>query len=64
MMLIEYLAGWLLARFGVSDRGASLVEYVLLLSLIALVCLAALSYLGGSNGGSLNRSSNSIVTAG
>ena len=64
MVLSEYLMTWLLARFGVTDRGASLVEYVLLLSLIALVCLAALSFLGGANGGSLNRSGNSIVNAG
>ena len=63
-MLFEYLTSWLQARLGVSDRGASLVEYVLLLSLIALVCLAALSYFGGSNQQGINRSSNSIVNAG
>ena len=28
------------------DRGASLVEYALLLALIAVVCVAAVSYLG------------------
>jgi pilus assembly protein Flp/PilA len=30
------------------DRGASLVEYALLLALIAVVCLIALSFLGGA----------------
>jgi pilus assembly protein Flp/PilA len=30
------------------ERGASLVEYALLLALIALVCIAALTSLGGS----------------
>ena len=40
------------------------MEYVLLLSLIALVCLAALSYFGGNNQQGINRSSNSIVNAG
>ncbi|MCB1014818.1 MAG: hypothetical protein KDB10_06830 [Acidimicrobiales bacterium] len=65
MLQFEYLLTWLLARFGVgTDRGASLVEYVLMLSLIAMVCLAALSYFGGQSGNSLTRSSNSIVTAG
>lgn len=60
----QYLRTWLLVRHGGSERGASLVEYVLLLSLIALVCLGALSYFGGESGNSLNRSGTSIVTAG
>jgi pilus assembly protein Flp/PilA len=29
-----------------SDRGASLVEYALLVALIAVVCLAAVTFLG------------------
>ena len=65
MLQLEYLLTWLLARYaGTSDRGASLVEYVLMVSLIAMVCLAALSYFGGQSGNSLGRSSNSIVGAG
>jgi Flp pilus assembly pilin Flp len=64
VLQLEYLLTWLLARQGVtSDRGASLVEYVLMLSLIATVCLAALSYFGGQSGNSLGRSSSSIVNA-
>jgi len=31
-----------------SDRGASLVEYALLVALIALVCFAAVGFLGSS----------------
>lgn len=31
-----------------SDRGASLVEYALLVALIALVCFAAVGFLGTS----------------
>ena len=64
MLSWEYLRTWFLARYGASDRGASLVEYVLLVSLIALTCLGALTYFGGNNGNSLNRSGHSIVTAG
>ena len=30
------------------DRGASLVEYALLLALIAVICVAAVSALGGT----------------
>ena len=46
------------------DRGAGLVEYVLLVSLIALACMGALTYFGGESGGSLTNSSASIVGAG
>jgi Flp pilus assembly pilin Flp len=31
-----------------NDRGTSLVEYVLLLSLLALVCVVALRFFGGA----------------
>jgi Flp pilus assembly pilin Flp len=46
------------------DRGAGLVEYALLLALIAFVCIGALEYFGVTNGGSINNSANSIITAG
>jgi Flp pilus assembly pilin Flp len=42
------------------DRGASLVEYALLLALIALVCFAAIIALGGNVGDSLSTSGSSI----
>ena len=34
-----------------SERGASLVEYALLVALIALVCIAAVTLLGGTTAG-------------
>ncbi len=34
------------ARLSAGDRGSSLVEYVLLVGLIAMVCLVALNMLG------------------
>jgi Flp pilus assembly pilin Flp len=45
------------ARFGQDERGASLVEYALLVGLIAVVCIGAVSFLGtksspGSSGSS------------
>ncbi len=40
------LARWLRARFGDDDRGASLVEYALLLAFIAMVCVIAITFLG------------------
>jgi len=44
----EFLATWLRARFGDDERGASLVEYALLVALIAVVCIAAVTLLGGN----------------
>jgi pilus assembly protein Flp/PilA len=40
------LAWWARARFGTTERGASLVEYALLVALIAIVCIVAVSILG------------------
>ncbi|KAA0234467.1 MAG: hypothetical protein JJLCMIEE_02616 [Acidimicrobiales bacterium] len=47
-----------------NERGASLVEYVLLVALIALVCISAITFFGSSNRGGLSDSSSSIVNAG
>ena len=44
--------------------GASLIEYVLMIAMIAMVCIGALSYFGGSSENSVDHSSSCIVTAG
>jgi pilus assembly protein Flp/PilA len=44
----DFLATYLRARFGDDERGASLVEYALLVALIAVVCIVAVTFLGGS----------------
>ena len=51
MDLISYWTGtiapYIRARFsGKSERGASLVEYALLVALIAVVCIVAITVLG------------------
>src|SRR5205807_8875930 len=43
-----HCAPYLRARFGRDERGASLVEYALLVALIAVVCLVAIAFLGRS----------------
>ncbi len=43
----KQVAHYVQARFGLSERGNALVEYVLLAALIAVVCLLAITYLGG-----------------
>ena len=42
----ELLAAYLRARCADDERGASLVEYALLVALIAVVCIVAVSFLG------------------
>ena len=58
-MMIQFttLATYLRARFGDTERGASLVEYALLVALIAVVCIAAVTILG-------RNSSNKFKTVG
>ncbi len=48
MVSYDFLATWLRARFGDAERGASLVEYALLVALIAVVCIAAVTVLGNN----------------
>jgi len=45
MMSYEYFSAWLVAHCK-TDRGASLVEYALLVALIAVVCILAVTFLG------------------
>jgi len=52
MDLIRYwqqqCAPYLRAKFGNTERGASLVEYALLVALIAVICIVAIAFLGSS----------------
>jgi pilus assembly protein Flp/PilA len=43
----DFISAWLTAKVD-SDRGASLVEYALLVALIAVVCIAAVTTLGSN----------------
>ena len=47
MTSFQFLATWLRTRVE-DERGASLVEYALLVALIAVVCIAAVTLLGGN----------------
>jgi Flp pilus assembly pilin Flp len=47
-----------------SERGASMVEYSLLVVLIALVALTAVTYFGGSLSGTYSEISSNLVDAG
>ncbi len=47
MLHYEFLAAWARAQ-AKTERGASLVEYALLVALIAVVCIAAVTLLGSA----------------
>jgi len=57
----EFLATWLRARFSDSERGASLVEYALLVALIAVVAIVALRFLGNSASDTLTEAGSEIA---
>jgi pilus assembly protein Flp/PilA len=53
----QSFATYVRARFGKDERGASLVEYALLVALIAVVCILAITFVG-------NRASDKFSTVG
>ena len=57
----EFLATWLRARFSDSERGASLVEYALLVALIAVVCIIAIQVLGQKASSSFSSTGSAIA---
>ena len=59
-MLVGWVRGHLPEK---NDAGASLVEYALLLALIAVVAIGALVLLGGTVNNMLNNVTNAINTA-
>ena len=60
MTQFNTLATYLRARFGDTERGASLVEYALLVALIAVVCIAAVTLLGKNASNKFNAVGSSI----
>ena len=46
-MNLYILKTWLQARFTKDERGANLVEYILLIALIAILVIAAVAFLRG-----------------
>ena len=55
---------WLQARFTSTERGASMVEYILLVALIALAVLAAVSFLGRGMTDKFNTEGSQLSSAG
>jgi pilus assembly protein Flp/PilA len=55
---------WLQARLTTTERGASMVEYILLVALIALAVLAAVTFLSNQVNTSFNHEGSSLSSAG
>ena len=58
--LYSLVRSWLEVRVSDDDRGASLVEYALLVALIAVVCIAAITLLGGNAASKFSNVANSL----
>ena len=59
--MIQYLSILLNARFGKDDeRGATAVEYGLLVALIAIAIIVAVTTLGGNLSGLFNKVASSV----
>ena len=56
----KFCAPYLRARFGNVEKGASLVEYALLVALIAVVCIVAITFLGTSASSQFNNVGSSL----
>ncbi len=59
MDVLEFVRAYLACRIR-SERAATLVEYVLLLSLIAVICFAAVTSIGNKVSGSFNSTSGKL----
>ena len=60
MLHFEFLTTWVRAHLD-DERGASLVEYALLVALIAVVCIAAITLLGQNASTQFSRVGASIA---
>jgi Flp pilus assembly pilin Flp len=54
------LRTWLQARFARDERGANLVEYILLVSLIALAVIAAVAFMSGQLGSKFSEAGSRV----
>jgi pilus assembly protein Flp/PilA len=58
------LRTWLQARFARDEEGASMVEYILLVALIALAVIAAITFLRDQENTKFNQAGSALSSAG
>jgi len=63
-MNLFVLKTWLEAKFGKDEEGASMVEYILLVALIALAVIAAVVFLKNQVQGKFNQAGSSLSSSG
>jgi pilus assembly protein Flp/PilA len=63
-MNLFVLRTWLQAKFTKDERGASMVEYILLVALIALAVIAAVVFLRGQVSSKFNDAGSKISSNG
>jgi Flp pilus assembly pilin Flp len=63
-MNLDVLRTWIRARWARDERGANLIEYLLLLSLIAIAVMAAVVYLGSQLSPKFNQAGSTLSSAG
>ncbi len=61
---LQLMVSYLQARFNTDERGAALVEYALLVALIAVASIIILELLGKGISGMFTRVNDQISTAG
>lgn len=60
-MDLTYVKAWLQAKFAQDEEGAGLVEYVLLVGLIALAVIGAIVFLSGRVGSTFSKAGSSLT---
>ena len=60
-MNLFLLKAWLKARFTETERGATMVEYVLILALIAILVIGVVAALGGQVSTKFSQASSGIA---
>ena len=63
-MNLFVLRTWLQARFTATERGASMVEYILLVALIALAVIAAVVFLKNQVNSKFNDAGSKLSSSG
>ena len=60
-MNLTFMKAWLATRFTHSERGATMVEYVLILALIAILVIGVVAALGGQVSSKFSEASSGIA---
>ena len=63
MLQFDFLKAWIQSHIAKTDRGASLVEYALLVALIAVVCIVAVNFIGSSAKDTFNSTGSAITNS-